>query len=172
MKKPFFLLAAAMLAGIIGTAPGMADDVDSQKGERIAEVYNDLQLPGTIETIDYKSGRLTLNSDLGKVNLNFPPEALRGLQSGDPVVVDLGFSQQGRSIGRNRVTEVMETFNELQVTGTVRNVDYRTGTLTLNTRAGDIALNFPPPAVKDLKRGDTVTVNMGYSKQGRTIQKK
>ncbi len=171
MKKAFFLLAAAMLAGT-GAAPVLADNADTQKGERIAEVYNDLQLPGTIEKIDRQNGRLTLDSELGRVELNFPPEALRGFQSGDPVVVDLGFSQQGRSIGRNRMSEVMETFNELEVTGTVRNVDYRTGALTLNTKAGDITLNFPPRAVRDLKREDTVTVNMGYSKQGRTIQKK
>lgn len=171
MRKPLFLLAAAALAGS-GPVPTLADDTGSEKAGRIAEVYNELQLPGTIEKIDHKKGLITLSSVLGNVELSFPPEDVRGLQNGDPVVVNLGFSRQGRSIGMNRMADILETFNELQVTGTIRQIDYRNGELSLNTKAGAVTLNFPPTALKELKRDDVVTVNMGYSKQGRTIQKR
>jgi hydrogenase maturation factor len=171
MKKLFFLLAATVFAGS-GPVPALADDAGGSKAERIAEVYNELQLPGTIEKIDYKKGLVTLSSVLGNVELSFPPENVRGLQSGDPVVVDLGFSQQGRAIGMNRMADTLETFNELQVTGTIRQINYRKGELSLGTKAGDVTLNFPPTALKELKRDDVITVNMGYSKEGRTIKKR
>ena len=87
MKKLFFLLAAAMLAGS-GPSLTLADDIGTTRAERIAEVYNELQLPGTIEKIDHTKGLITLSSVLGNVELSFPPADVRGLQNGDPVVVD------------------------------------------------------------------------------------
>jgi len=171
MRKLLFLLAAAVLAGS-GPVPTLADDTGISAAERTAEVYNELELPGAIEKIDHKKGLITLSSVLGNVELSFPPEDVRGLQNGDPVVVNLGFSQQGRSIGMNRMAGILETFNELQVTGTIRQIDYRKGELSLNTVAGDVTLNFPPTALKELKRDDVITVNMGYSKEGHTIKKR
>lgn len=171
MRKPLFLLAAAVLAGS-GPAPTLADDTGISQAERIAEVYNVLQLSGSIEKIDHKNGLITLSSVLGNVELRFPPEDIRGLQNGDPVVANLGFSQRGRSIGLNRMTDILETFNELQVTGTILQIDYRKGELSLNTVAGDVTLNFPPTALKELKREDVITVNMGYSKEGHSIKKR
>jgi hypothetical protein len=170
MRKLFFLLAAAALAGS-GPVPVLADDIGTTKAARIAEVYNELQLPGIIEKIDHAKGLITLSSVLGNVELSFPPADVRGLQNGDPVVVDLGFSQHGRAIGRNRMADVLETFNELKITGTIRNIDYRKGEISLSTKAGDVKLDFPPTALKELKRDDVITVNMGYSKEGRTIRK-
>lgn len=171
MKKLFFLLAAAALCGS-GAVPAWADDAGSEKAERIAYVYNELELSGTIEKIDHKSGLIRLHSEVGNVDLSFPPDDIRGFQSGDPVVVDLGFSRQGRSIGMNRMTDLLETFNELQVTGTIRSIDYQKGNLDLITKAGDVTLNFPPKELKNLKRDDIVTVSMGYSKEGRTIRRR
>lgn len=171
MKKLFFLLAAAALAAG-GPLQALADETGKTEAELIAEVYNDLELPGAIEKIDHQKGLITLSSVLGNVDLSFPPEKIRGFQSGDPVIVNLGFSQRGRSIGMNRMAGVMQTFDELQVTGTVRDVDYRKGEISLNTAAGDLTLNFPPTALKEIKRDDVVTVNMGYSKAGRTIKKR
>ena len=69
------------------------------------------------------------------------------------------------------MADILETFNELKVTGTIRDIDYRKGEISLSTKAGDIKLDFPPAALKELKRDDVITVNMGYSKEGRTIRK-
>lgn len=170
MRKLLFLLAAAMLSANAGLV--WSDDAGSRSAERIAEVYNELELSGSIQKIDHNKGMITLSSEVGDVELAFPPDQIRGFQNGDPVVVDLGFSQQGRSIGMNRMADLLETFNELQVTGTVRSIDYQKGDLNLITKAGDVTLNFPPQAVKSFKRDDIVTVSMGYSKQGRTIRRR
>jgi hypothetical protein len=51
-----------------------------------------------------------------------------------------------------------------KMTGTVENIDYATGTLTLKSGAPDMRLHFPPASVKDLKNGDTITVDLGFTK--------
>jgi hypothetical protein len=51
-----------------------------------------------------------------------------------------------------------------KMTGTVDKLDHAKGTLALKTGVGDLVLHFPPPAVKDLKDGDTITVELSFSK--------
>lgn len=170
MRKLLFLLTAIALSG--SPVPAWSDDAGSRTAERVAEVYNDLELSGSIQKIDHAKGTLVLSSEIGNVELAFPPDQIRGFQNGDPVVVDLGFSQQGRSIGLNRMADLLETFNELQVTGTVRSIDYQKGELKLITKAGDVTLTFPPKELRNFKRDDLVSVSMGYSKQGRTIRRR
>jgi hypothetical protein len=51
-----------------------------------------------------------------------------------------------------------------KMTGTVDKLDHAKGTLALKTGVGDLVLHFPPPAVKDLKDGDTITVQLSFSK--------
>lgn len=170
MRKLLFLLTAAILSSNPATV--WSDDAGSRAAGRVADVYNELELSGSIQKIDHNKGTLILSSEVGNVELAFPPDQIRGFQDGDPVVVDLGFSQQGRSIGLNRMADLLETFNELQVTGTIRSIDYQKGDLDLITKAGDVTLNFPPKALKNFKRDDIVTVSMGYSKEGRTIRRR
>jgi hypothetical protein len=49
------------------------------------------------------------------------------------------------------------------MTGTITMIDHSTGMLTLKTMEGDLKLHFPPPTVKKLKEGDTITVHLSYS---------
>jgi len=52
-----------------------------------------------------------------------------------------------------------------KMTGTVDRLDHAKGTLMLKTGMGDLVLHFPPPAVKDLKDGDTITVQLSFHKE-------
>lgn len=52
-----------------------------------------------------------------------------------------------------------------KMTGTVGNIDYAKGVLTLKSGAPEMTLHFPPASIKDLKNGDTITVNLGFSKE-------
>ncbi|MEN6587586.1 MAG: hypothetical protein ABFE02_16215 [Sulfuricella sp.] len=51
-----------------------------------------------------------------------------------------------------------------KMTGTVDKIDHAKGTLVLKTGMADMSLHFPPPSVKDLKNGDTITVELGFTK--------
>jgi hypothetical protein len=53
-----------------------------------------------------------------------------------------------------------------KMTGTVDRIDHAKGTLMLKSGVADMALHFPPPAIKDLKDGDTITVELGFAKEG------
>jgi hypothetical protein len=50
------------------------------------------------------------------------------------------------------------------MTGTVDKIDHAKGVLMLKHGAADMTLHFPPAAIKDLKNGDTITVNLGFTK--------
>ena len=50
------------------------------------------------------------------------------------------------------------------MSGTVDKVDHATGMVTLKTGEGDLMLHFPPPSVKDLNDGDSITVHLAYIK--------
>lgn len=51
-----------------------------------------------------------------------------------------------------------------KMTGTVDKVDHAKGTLMLKTGPAEMALHFPPPSLKDIKNGDTITVEMSFMK--------
>jgi hypothetical protein len=53
-----------------------------------------------------------------------------------------------------------------KMTGTVDMIDHAKGTLMLKSGVADMTLHFPPPAIKDLKDGDTITVELGFTKKG------
>jgi hypothetical protein len=53
---------------------------------------------------------------------------------------------------------------EHSMTGTVTDIDHQTGKLSLNTQVGELDLHFPPPALKDVKEGDQLTVHLGFMK--------
>ena len=53
---------------------------------------------------------------------------------------------------------------EHSMTGTVTDIDHETGKLSLNTQVGELDLHFPPPALKDVKEGDQLTVHLGFMK--------
>jgi hypothetical protein len=55
---------------------------------------------------------------------------------------------------------------EHKMTGTVEKIDHKTGMLKFKTGEGNLELHFPPPTIKDLKAGDTITVKLGYTKGG------
>lgn len=46
----------------------------------------------------------------------------------------------------------------------ITSINPRTGKVSVRTDEGSLALHFPPEALADLKRGDTVTVHLGLSK--------
>lgn len=46
------------------------------------------------------------------------------------------------------------------ITGEVEEIDYVTGTLVLNHRGARFTLHFPPAAIVDVRKGDTVAIPM------------
>ncbi len=84
-----------------------------------------------------------------------------------PVLADEGYGDSMAAAEKGSM-EKMEhgkmMMGSHKMTGTVENIDHANGMLTLKTGVPDMRLHFPPPAIKDLKNGDTITVELGFSK--------
>ncbi|MDO8263170.1 MAG: hypothetical protein Q7T21_08080 [Gallionella sp.] len=52
-----------------------------------------------------------------------------------------------------------------KMSGTVANIDHEKGMLTLKSSVPDMLLHFPPASIGDLKNGDAITVELGFSRQ-------
>jgi hypothetical protein len=53
---------------------------------------------------------------------------------------------------------------EHAMTGTITAINYNTGILGLRTGPGELTLHFPPPAVKELQEGETITVHFAFER--------
>lgn len=61
---------------------------------------------------------------------------------------------------------------EHDMTGTVSKLDHKKGTFALQTKGGPtLNLHFPADQIKDVKNGDTITVHLGFTKEGGTEKK-
>lgn len=59
-----------------------------------------------------------------------------------------------------------------KMVGTVDGIDYAKGMLTLKSGAPDMRLHFPADAIKDLKNGDTITVDLGFTREDKAKKDK
>lgn len=55
------------------------------------------KMTGTVDSIDYAKGMLTLKSGAPDMRLHFPPASIKDLKNGDAITVDLGFAKGDRS---------------------------------------------------------------------------
>ena len=93
---------------------------------------------------------LLLISGLVAANLAMPVSAKDFTDYGAP---DMGHNQDDvkkKAMGKHKMT------------GTVDGIDHEKGMLTLKSSAPDMMLHFPADSIKNLKNGDTITVEMGF----------
>jgi hypothetical protein len=50
------------------------------------------------------------------------------------------------------------------MSGTIENINSQTGWMKIKTGIGELTIHYPAPAVKDLKKGDKITVHLSYTK--------
>jgi hypothetical protein len=57
-------------------------------------------MSGTVTAIDAQTGKLSLNTGVGELDLHFPPQALKDVKEGDQLTVYLGFSKGSATSAR------------------------------------------------------------------------
>jgi len=82
------------------------------------------------------------------------------------VVMLSGFvaSAHGQQSRSGSQPEVVASAFAAEVTGTVKNVNEKSGKLVLDTAEGPVNVKFPAEAVHGIKKGDQVTVSVGLVK--------
>jgi len=61
---------------------------------------------------------------------------------------------------------------EHDMSGTVKQLDHKTGMFMFQTKGGsELRLHFPPDQLKDVKDGDTLIVHLGFTMPGSAEKK-
>jgi hypothetical protein len=89
MQRALYVLMIALWMGalVVGTAAAAT----KPQGEHA--------MSGTVTDIDHKTGKLSLKTGVGELDLHFPPEALQEVKEGDQITVHLGFSTGSTATG-------------------------------------------------------------------------
>jgi hypothetical protein len=81
-------------------------------------------------------------------------------------LVTAAVAADGMKAAEKPKSEMGKMMGEHKMAGTVEKIDHKTGMMKVKTGMGDMELHFPPPSVKDLKEGDAITVQLGFTKGG------
>jgi hypothetical protein len=84
MQRVFRVFVIALWVGALALAPAAAAGAKHQ-GEH--------SMTGTVTDVDPQTGKLSLDTGVGELELHFPPQALKDVKEGDQLTVYLGFSK-------------------------------------------------------------------------------
>lgn len=84
MHRVLSILVIALWVGALALGTAAAAEMKHQ-GEHA--------MSGTVTDIDPQTGKLSLSTEVGDLELHFPPSALKGVKEGDPLTVYLSFSK-------------------------------------------------------------------------------
>ena len=95
------LLFAGMLFAGIATTPVIADygsanpgkEGDMKSSAKMEKRMGKHDMTGTVEKIDQGKGMVELKTDLGTLNLHFPPASIKDLKVGDTITVSLSYTK-------------------------------------------------------------------------------
>jgi hypothetical protein len=132
----------------------------NERGER--------ETTGKVKELDHTNGRLTLATTTGTLALHFPPADVHDLAKGDRIRVTLAFApaQAGNAAAAEGKSEehaeAAKEEGDHWMTGTVTKVDSANGTVHVKTAEAPLKLRFQPDAVRNLKDGDQIAVELAY----------
>ncbi|HUW26306.1 MAG TPA: hypothetical protein VMW07_07240 [Gallionella sp.] len=123
------------------------------------------EMYGDVSNINHATGVLRLANNEANMVLRFPPDSIKDLEYGDDITVRLGFDE-----GLVPASAVQQKLKEMgrklkgvhQTYGDISNIDHKKGVLTVTNNEASMVLHFPPDSIKNLKYGDTITVELGF----------
>ena len=153
-----FYAAAALPALALPPEDQPGRPAEQMQSGRQADTHQ--QVSGRVSDINQSKGLVTLAASAGTIKLHFPPAALRDIKKGDTIIADYAMAEPGTK----RAYDAPQGIGEHQMAGTISSIDHDTGAVQVKTAETTLELMFPPQAVRNLKQGDAVTVNMAFSK--------
>ena len=138
-------------------APGSI--TDTVQADQFAESRQ--RLNGNVGTVDSSNGTVTMRTAAGELTLHFPPEPLRGMRSGEPLIVEYSIAKGDATTWAYNAPAGA---GAQRVFATVDEADHRTGWIRVRWDTGTLNLVFPPRAIQNLNPGDRVTVDLAFSK--------
>jgi hypothetical protein len=166
-------ICAVVAAVIISTAlPALAiqphdvPDIPVQPQPRMPQLLRHAsaqqQVSGNVSEVNPSTGALTLASAVGTLKLHFPPQALRDVHKGDAITAEYAFTKEGEH--QTRAYDAPAGAGEHQMAGTVSEVNHDAGWVHVKSGDTTLQLPFPREAVRDLKIGDRITIDLAFAK--------
>ncbi len=118
------------------------------------------RIDGNVSSVDRTNGVVRIASAGGNVQLQFPPQTLHGMRSGEPLIVEYGISRGAHP----RAYDAAPGPGANQVVGTVSHVDHDTGRVQVAAPRTTLSLLFPAADVRDVRPGDIVTVDLAFTR--------
>jgi len=112
---------------------------------------------GQVSAVDASTGMVSVASASGTVQLQFPPDTIRSLKKGAPIVIDYALFK-----GSPARPNMPNGAGAHQVAGTVERIDHKKGLVEVKTDQTQLTLRFPAKAVRDVNQGDPVTIGMAF----------
>jgi hypothetical protein len=154
-----------------GEAVGLSGSAEKQYE---AHECGEHRMSGTITAINHETGVIDLKTKEAALQLHYPPKFIHQLKKGERLTVDLAYAKIGTENGpasasasemKNERAEKEHARHEMGehwMTGEVTKVDTKTGVIGMRTAEAALILQFPPTAIKDLKTGDHIAVELGF----------
>lgn len=164
MKKVSILSLAALF--VLGTAAfSLADEAKPAEKpaaphEAMAHESGAHEMSGKVTWINHKTGLLHLKTAPVTLKLHFPPASIKDVKKGEPLTVRLAFvkgtapAEAGKGQG----------MGEHWMTGKIGKINHHTGVIHLTAAGHALVVHFHGPAIKDLKKGEEISVQLSYMK--------
>jgi Cu/Ag efflux protein CusF len=128
-------------------------------------------ISGTVSQVDNTAGLLTLRTDAATMRLPFNPATMGEMSDGQHISARLTLAKapaerDGRAfdapmpryVPDGAIPSGEDQVGQRSVTGTVKDIDHKAGTFTLQAENGPLNVYFPPAGIRDLKDGDRITL--------------
>jgi hypothetical protein len=150
-----------------GDALGITDtDRERYEANRLGEH----RMTGTVASIDHDTGKVALATHTGTYHLHFLADSLSGVSKGDRLTVTSAFALPDRAAATTGATT--EPRREVAgdeplkgahwMTGTITDVNKKTGMVDVKTDDMPLKVAFSPEAARDLKPGEKIAVELAF----------
>jgi hypothetical protein len=168
-------LATVAFGGAVGV--GRCDAAEPYQPRR--SIDREVQVTGRVTALDRNTGVATLQVGEGKTLVfQFTPQSLANLYVGDRIIARTTFSTSPSpqlyapagdappaEDSAIRMEQLEAAMGQSSVTGTVQNLNRMTGQFDVQTATALLRLEMRPETVQELQPGQTITVDMGFSKE-------
>jgi hypothetical protein len=135
---------------------------DVQKQEPTAGSSEEVS--GTVAEIDHSTGALALASRGGTLKLHFPPSSISEIKQGDTITAWLAIEKAAAPAGSTRAYDAPIGSGQHRMTGVVGQIRPARGWVSVKSGDTELDLRFTPEALKDLNPGDSVVVDLAFTK--------
>ncbi len=155
-----------------GTTPSANTPKPVSATEQRSEAMRNSNQPTTSDTKVKSSG----NTDVGVVKPKSETDDRRDMSTGKtttyggtPTGASMGTSSgasmgTSSSSGPSGMSMTGGMMGSHAMNGKITKINHKTGKVTVKTDEGNMDVHFPASDIQDLKRGDTISVHMGYTR--------